>query len=194
MMRFQAILLGAALVGMTIVAPLNSVQAEVCPKGNVVPPAKPTRIIRNQQFAYRFSLPENYRTMAIRENGILVFDPSSFERAQCLLRNRAPTEYPASISVYAEPVNPGNSSLATLVKQKTTAKIVETTTAASQPAVVYTTEVMGYLKNVSFLTPDRRYMITLSVPYQYSGGKWIPSRIFEEVFKTVLSTFTFVRG
>jgi hypothetical protein len=57
---------------------------------------------------------------------------------------------------------------------------------------------MGYDKKVSFFSPDQRYMITVSLPYQSNPNprgvnEWVPIGSFEEVFNTILSTFTFVR-
>jgi len=190
-MRLKTILLGATLAGITLVASSHLAQAQDCPRRAVVSPSKETRVIRSDRYGYRFSIPQNYRTMTVRSDGILVFDPGTFETAQCLLKSKTPTEFPASISVYTEPVNSGNRSVTDWVKKQSTVKIIETTSVANQSAVVYTSNTLRFLRNVSFLTPDRKYIITLSVPYQYSGGKWVPSRVFEEAFKTVVSTFSF---
>jgi hypothetical protein len=198
MMKLKTILLGAALTGVTLVDPSNLVQAQVCPRGEVVPPAQDTRIIRNDRFGYRFSIPKNYRTIAGRDNLIVVLDPASFEWTQCRLRNRDYSEY-YGIIVSASPVNPGNRSIAALVRQNNpTVEKIETTKVANQTAAVYTEQTMGYNKYVSFFTPDRKYMITVSVPYRYQQnsrgeGEWVPISSFEEASNTLLSRFTFVR-
>jgi hypothetical protein len=193
-MQLKAILLGATLIGVTLIAPSTLAQEGICPKTEVASPSNQTRIIRNARINYRFRIPTNYRTMAVQGNGVLVLDPGSYERAQCLVKNRVPTEYPSGISVYAESVKPGTRSVTDLVKQKFSAKITGTTQVGNQSAVVYTTDIMGYQKNVSFFTPDRTYMITIAEPYRYSDGKWVPSSIFQSVSNTVLSSFTFSRG
>jgi hypothetical protein len=193
MMRLKTLLLAATLAGVTPIAPSVLAQ-DVCPTSEVVSPLKETRIIRNNQLNYRFKIPTNYRTMAERGNGVLVLDPESYKRAQCLLRNQVPTEYPPGISIYVESVNPGNRSVRDLVQQKPTVKITGTTRVANQRAVVYTSDTLGFHNNVSFFTPDQKSMITISEPYQYSGGKWVPSKIFQSVFNTVRSSFTFARG
>jgi hypothetical protein len=193
-MQLKTILLGATLIGVTLIAPSTLAQDGICPKAEIVSPSSQTRIIRNDRFNYRFEIPTNYRTMAVQSNGILVLDPNSYERAQCLVKNRVPTEYPSGISVYAESVKPGDHSVTDLVKQKFSAKITGTTQVGNQSAVVYTSDIMGYQKNVSFFTPDRTYMITIAEPYRYSDGKWVPSIIFKSVSNTVLSSFTFVPG
>lgn len=194
-MRLKIILLGVALAGVTVVAPSNLVQAQdVCFPSEVVPPSKQTRTIRQNRFNYRFSVPENYRVMAVHNNGVLVLDPKSFERAQCLVRNKVPTEFPYGISVYTKFVNPGNRNVADLVRQDNPSiENIETTTVANQTAVTYNSSTLGYTENVSFFTADRRYLITVSAPYKFEQG--VPTTIFnQEVFDTVLSTFTFVRG
>lgn len=193
MMQLKTLLLAATLAGVTSIAP-SALAQDVCPTSEVVSPEKETRIIRNNQLNYRFKIPTNYRTMAERGNGVLVLDPESYKRAQCLLRNQVPTEYPPGISVYVESVNPGNRSVRDLVKQKPTVKITGTTTVANQSAVVYTSDTLGFHNNVSFFTPDRKSMITISEPYQYLGGKWVPSKIFQSVFNTIRSSFTFARS
>ncbi|HEY9728891.1 MAG TPA: hypothetical protein V6D50_20775 [Chroococcales cyanobacterium] len=192
-MQLKTLLLGAILVGVTAIAPSTLAQTQTCPKAEVVAPSNQTRIIRNARFNYRFRIPTNYGTMAQGDNGILVLDPESFKRAQCLVTNRVPTEYPPGVAVYVETVTPGNRSVSDLVKQKPEAKITGTATVANQSAVVYTSNTLGYQKNVSFFTPDRKSMITISEPYQYSGGKWVPSTVFQSVSNTVRASFTFAR-
>src|ERR671932_432754 len=103
-MQLKTLLLGAILVGVPPLAPSTLAQTQTCPKAEVVAPSNQTRIIRNARFNYRFRIPTNYGTMAQGDNGTLVLDPASFKRAQCLVTNRVPTEYPPSISVYVEAV------------------------------------------------------------------------------------------
>ena len=199
MMKLKTILLGAALAGVTLIAPSNLVQAQVCPRpSGVVPPANATKAFRNEQLKYRFQIPANYKTMALNNKGVLVLDPKRFEEAQCLVRIRAGVEFPDSITVYTEPVNPRNRSVADLVRQNTLATITGTRTVANQTAVTYTTDSMGYGEaHVAFFTPDRRYMITVSAPYQSkqnSRGERVRGDIFNKsVFDTVVSSFIFVR-
>ncbi|HEY9665644.1 MAG TPA: hypothetical protein V6C91_02520 [Coleofasciculaceae cyanobacterium] len=199
-MRFKIIFLAATLASLTLIAASTRVQAQVCPHFNgVVPPSNETRDIRNQQLNYRFKIPVNYRTMALRDNRILIFDPRRFEEAQCLVRNRAGIEFPSSISVVVEPINPGKRSVADILKQRTLANITGTRKIANQTAVTYTTDAMGYGDtNVSFFTSDRKYMITISAPFQAeqnASGERVRGEIFNEaVFNTVLSSFTFARS
>lgn len=197
-MKPNLVLLGAAIVSVTFVPPSALVQAQVCPQTNeIVPPSEQTRMIRQEQFNYRFRVPTNYRTMAFRNNEILVFDPKTFERAQCFVRNKVPTELPHGISVYIKPVTSGNRSVVDLVRQNPLAENIQTTNVSNQTAVTYNASILGYTKNVSFLTPDRRYMITISAPYKFeqnSRGERVPASVFnEKVFDIVVSTFTFSR-
>jgi hypothetical protein len=192
-MRLKTILLGTALAGITVIASSNLVQAQVCPRREVVPASKETKVIRNDRYDYRFSIPQNYRTIAARNDLIVVLDPASFEWTQCRLRNRDYSEY-SGILVSASPVNPGNRSIADLVKQNNPpVEKIETTTVANQPAVTYNSGIMEERKNVSFFSPDQRYMITVSAPFKYEGGRATTSIFNKEIFDTVLSTFTFVR-
>jgi hypothetical protein len=198
MMRLKAILLGAAITGVTLIAPSNLVQAQVCPRPNgVVPPVSATRDIRNERFNYRFQIPVNYKAMGISSERTLILDPKRFEEAQCLVRIRAGTEFPDGISVSVEAVNPGNRSVADFVRQRTLTTITGTRTVANQTAVTYTTDAMGYGDaNVAFFTPDRKHMIIISAPFQSqqnSRGEQVRGDIFNKnVFDTVVSTFTFV--
>jgi hypothetical protein len=193
-MKLKTILLGTALASVTLFASSNLVHAQVCPRIVEVPPAKQTRIIRNDSYGYRFSIPQNYRSMAFRSNTVLIFDPGTFETAQCYIRTKAPTELPSGISIYVTPVNPGNRSVAALVRQNDpTIEKIENTKVANQTAVSYTSNNQGYQRSVSFFTPDRRYMITASAPFNLEQGR--PTTIFnKEVFDTVLSSFTFGRS
>ena len=197
-MRLKSILVGAALAGVTLLASSNLVQAQVCRQNEVVPPSKPTRVFRKERFNYSFRLPDNYRVMALRENGVLVLDPNSFELAQCLVRNKVGTEFPSGISVYSKFVNPGKRTVADIVRQNgIPPENIKTTTVANQSAISYNSSVMGYQKSVSFFSPDRRSMITITVPYEFetnARGERVPARIFNEgVFNTVISSFTFIR-
>jgi hypothetical protein len=197
-MRLKTILLGTALAGVTLVTSSNLVQAQVCRQNEVVSPSKQTRVFRQERFNYSFRLPDNYRVMGLRDNGLLVLDPNSFEAAQCFVRNRAATEFPDGISVYSKSVNPGKRSLADLVREGVLpVENIKSTTVANQAAISYNISAMGYQKSVSFFTPDRRSMITVTVPYKFetnARGERVPSRIFNEgVFNTVISSFTFIR-
>jgi len=193
-MKLKTILLGTALAGITLFASSNLVHAQVCSPVAEVPPVKQTRIIRNDSYGYRFSIPQNYRSMAFRTNTVLIFDPGTFEMAQCYIRTKAPTELPSGISIYVTPVNPGNRSVAALVRQNDpTIEKIENTKVANQTAVSYTSNNQGYQRSVSFFTPNRRYMITVSTPFNLEQGR--PTTIFnKEVFDRVLSSFTFGRS
>jgi hypothetical protein len=191
-MLLKNILLGAALTGVTFAAHPNLVQAQVCPQNGVVPAAIKPRIIRQERFGYRFNIPNNYRTLALRENGILVFDPNSFALAQCFIKNKVPTEYPKSISIYTTLVNSQNRSLTEIVKQNDpAAEKFANTKVANQAAISYISNTLGVEKKVAFFSRDRKYIITVSAPFNFKQGR--PTTIFNQaVFDRVLSSFTFV--
>jgi hypothetical protein len=68
----------------------------------------------------------------------------------------------------------------------------ENTKVANQSAVSYTSDTLGFNKNVSFFTPNRKYLITVSVPFVIEQGR--PTTLFnKQVFDKVISSFTFVR-
>jgi hypothetical protein len=199
MMKLKTILLGVVLAGVSLVTPLSIVQAQSCSRSTgVVAPSKETRLIRNERFNYRFQIPVNYKAMGVSSERVLILDPKRYEEAQCLQRIRAGTEFPNSITVYTEPVNPGNRSVADLVRQSPLAKVTGTRTVANQTAVTYTTDSMGYGEaHVAFFTPDRKHMIVVSAPFQSqqnSRGERVRGDIFNKsVFNTVVSSFIFVR-
>jgi hypothetical protein len=114
------------------------------------------------------------------------------------VRNKAATEFPDGISVYSKSVNPGKRSIADIVRQDgIPLENIKTTTVANQAAISYNSSVMGYQKSVSFFSPNRKSMITITVPYNFetnTRGERVPARIFNEgVFNTVISSFTFIR-
>ncbi|OUL35458.1 hypothetical protein BV372_11485 [Nostoc sp. T09] len=191
-MLLKNLLLGAALTGVTFAAHPNLVQAQVCPQNGVVPAAIKPRIIRQERFGYRFNIPNNYRTLTVRNNGILVFDPNSFTLAQCLIKNKAPTEYPKSISIYTTSINSKNRSLTEIVKQNDpTAEKFTNTKVANQAAISYISNTLGVEKKVAFFSRDRKYIITVSAPFNFNQGR--PTTIFNQgVFERVLSSFTFI--
>jgi hypothetical protein len=196
-MKFRALLAGLSLAGVAIVAPSSFAQRQeqVCPAREVVEPVDDTRVFRSEKFGYRFELPTNYRAMGVGKNRAEVLDPASFQRAQCLVRNKVPTELPAGIGVFVESVDADNRSVREIVSEKHT-EITETTTVANQPAIIYTTNLLRKSKNVSFLMPDGESMVTISAPFKFDRNGRIqdtPTGILNaEVFNTILSTFTFV--
>ncbi|MDZ7957435.1 MAG: hypothetical protein RMY34_05945 [Aulosira sp. DedQUE10] len=191
-MQLKNILLGAALTGVTFAAYPNLVQAQVCPQNKVVSPANQTRTIRQERFGYRFNIPNNYRTLTVRENGIFVLDPNSFILAQCLIKNKVPTEFPKAISIYRTSINSKNRSLTQVIKQNDpTAEKLTNTKVANQAAISYISNTLGVEKKVAFLSRDRKYIITISAPFNFNQGR--PTTIFNPaVFDRVVSTFTFV--
>lgn len=190
-MLLKNILLGLTLTGVTFAAQPNLVQAQVCPQKGVVPAAIKPRTIRQEKFGYRFNIPDNYRALAVRENGILVLDPNSFTTAQCQIRNKVPTEYPKNIAIYTTTVNSKNRNLAEIIKQSDpTAEKFTNTKVANQAAISYISNSLGSEKKVTFFSPNRKYMITVSAPYNFNQGR--PTTIFNEaVFNRILSSFSF---
>lgn len=191
-MQLKHILLGAALTGVTFAAYPQLAQAQVCPQNKVVSAVNSSRTIRQERFGYQFNIPKNYRTLVVRENGILVFDPNSFVVAQCLIKNKVPTEYPKSISIYTTSVNSQNRSLAEIIKQNDpAAEKFANTKVANQAAISYISNTLGVEKKVAFFSRDRKYIITISVPFNFNQGR--PTAIFNQaVFDRVVSSFAFV--
>ncbi|QSJ18804.1 hypothetical protein JYQ62_08650 [Nostoc sp. UHCC 0702] len=192
-MKIKTVLLSAALASVTFIADSNIVQAQDCPQNGVVPASVQTRIIRQEKFGYRFRIPNNYRTMTHQGNVLLVFDPNSFAEAQCLIKNQAPRELPNGISIYVKSVNSKNQSLLNIIKKDdpTTDKF-ENIKVANRTAVTYISNTLGVNQNVSLFTPDRKYIITISAPFNFKEGR--PTSIFnKKVFDQVISSFNFVR-
>ncbi|BAZ49138.1 hypothetical protein NIES4103_17490 [Nostoc sp. NIES-4103] len=192
-MKIKTVLLSAALASVTFFAASNIVQAQDCPRNVVVPASVQTRIIRQEKFGYRLRIPNNYRTMTRSGNVLLIFDPNSFAEAQCLIKNQAPTELPKSISIYVKSVNSQNQSLANLIKKDDpTADKFENIKVANRTAVSYISSTLGVNQNVSLFTPNRKYIITISAPFNFKEGR--PTTIFnKKVFDQVLSSLTFIR-
>jgi hypothetical protein len=195
-MKLKTILIGSAIAIAALMTPAPPGQAQTCPEAEVIPPVEETRVIRKDRYNFRFNIPTNYRAMATSGNTIYIFDPNSFKQAQCQVRNKVPTELPQAISVSVQPVNPGDRSIADLVRQRPTAENVEPTTVAEQMAVTYNEKTLGYTSEVAFFTPNRNYRVTISAPFEFeqnARGEFVPDEIFNErVFETVISSFTFV--
>jgi hypothetical protein len=192
-MLLSNILLGVALTGVTLAAQPNLAQDQICPQDGVVPAAMKPRIIRQDKFGYRFNIPDNYRAMGVRGNGILVFDPNSFTTAQCQIKNKVPTEYPKNIAIYTTTVNSKNRNLAEIIKQSDpTIEKLTNTKVANQTVISYISNSLGSEKKVSFFSPNRKYIITISAPYNFNEGR--PTTIFNEtVFNRILSSFSFTK-
>ncbi len=195
-MKLKTTLIGSAIAIAALMTPAPPGQAQTCPEGEVIPPVEETRVIRQDRYNYRFNIPANYRAMATSGNTIYIFDPNSFKQAQCQVRNRVPTELPKAISVSVQAVNPGDRSIADLVRQRPTVENIEPTTVAGQMAVTYNEKTLGYTSEVAFFTPNRSYRVTISAPFEFeqnARGEFVPDEIFNErVFETVISSFTFV--
>ena len=131
--------------------------------------------------------------MTHQGNVLLVFDPNSFAEAQCLIKNQAPTELPNGISIYVKSVNSKNQSLLNIIKKDdpTTEKF-KNIKVANRTAVTYISNTLGVNQNVSLFTPDRKYIITISAPFNFKEGR--PTTIFnKKIFAQVISSFNFVR-
>ncbi|MBW4561287.1 MAG: hypothetical protein KME32_09030 [Mojavia pulchra JT2-VF2] len=192
-MKITNIVLAAALAGVTLAAHPKLVQAQVCPQNGIVPAAIKPKTIHQKQFGYRFNIPDNYKTLEVGENGLLILDPHSFAQAQCLIKNKVPTEFPKSISIYTQSVNYNNRSLADIVKlNDPTAEKFANTKVANQNAISYTSNTLGVEKKVAFLTPDHKYIISISAPFNFQQGR--PTTVFNKnVFDKVVSSFSFIR-
>lgn len=190
-MKLKPILLATALTGVTFFTSSISVQAQVCLRKPVVPAANSTKFFNQNQFKYRFKIPTNYKVLAIRENGLLVLDPKSYARSKCFIRNKVTTEYTYGIYVSAQPIKPSNQNLAAIVKQNNPlVENIQATKIDNKSAVSYTSSTLGYEKSVSFFTPDKKYLITISAPFEIKQG--VPTVIFnKDVFESVLATFSF---
>ncbi|BAZ29925.1 hypothetical protein NIES4074_23730 [Cylindrospermum sp. NIES-4074] len=186
-MKLKTILLASV----TLMTLANPVQAEICPPQVVVRPLQQTKIIRQEQFGYRLRIPNNYKTLSLNSSELLVFDPGNFARTQCLLKNKVPTEFPYHISIYTKVVTSKNRDLASVVRQANPgAEKFANTKVANQNAVTYISNTLGVQKQVSFFTPNNKYIITISTPFNIKEGR--PTTIFNKnVFDQVLSSFTF---
>ncbi|AFZ22971.1 hypothetical protein Cylst_0640 [Cylindrospermum stagnale PCC 7417] len=193
-MKLKNILIIAALASIPFVTPATLAQNQICPQLAVVAPSRQTKIIRQEKFAYSVKIPNNYKTMSLHSSELLIFDPNTFTLTQCLIKSKAAREFPEHISIYAKAVNSKNRDLAYLVRQENPGGIekVENTKVANQAAISYTANTLGFQKSVSFFTPDRKNIITVSAPFNIKQGR--PTTIFnQKVFAQVLSSFTFTR-
>ncbi|BAY94682.1 MULTISPECIES: hypothetical protein [unclassified Tolypothrix] len=191
-MQLKNILLGVAFTGLNFAAYPNLVNAQTCHQKEVVAPTNQTRTIRQQQLGYQFNIPNNYRAMAVKGNAILILDPNNFTLTQCLIKNKAPREYPPNISIDTTPVNDQNRTLTEIIKENHhTADKFSNTKVANETAIIYTSNTLGEEQTVAFFSPNRKYIITISAPYNFNQGK--PTSIFNKaVFEQVVSSFTFI--
>lgn len=196
------LLLGLTLTNLAIFSLSNSAFAQSnykpgCPFAEIVPPAKETKIFRHPQLNFSFAIPANYQTISLGNESIQVIDPAGYEEIQCLIKKKISTDnLPASIYVAIEPINPGNYNLVDLVKKQFSVDYITVqTTIANQSAVVYDTEGLELQINTSFLTPDKKHLITITAPYGYqenASGQFIVNGVLqEEILDDIISSFKF---
>ena len=194
-------------MGLAATSPSESRMAqrqEQCERGKSVAPAKETRKIREDKFQFSFNVPTNYRTEK-RQDGnrlsILLHNPADTKLLECGKRNRlrgyGHGTVPVQVSV--QPATPETRLIPELNGTTLRVENIREITIAKQKAFVSMTKysIVGEIDRAdtylqaSFLTPDRRNKITISIIN--APGENISGSIEEKVFDTVISSFTFVR-
>lgn len=145
--------------------------------------SRQTRTFENTSVGFSFEFLESYRAMG--SNGgrtIAILDPSSYALTQCIVQNGYGTEYPlasALIDIRQVASIPYNnlhnliydSVIANYPHMRNEGRNFWNATYAGNPAVAYSQIDLVYdttINYVSFLSLDRKHLVTISGPYNSS--------------------------
>lgn len=161
--------------------------AQVCRMGSPTPASAETRTFENKTIGVAFDLPANYRAMSDGNGGAILLDPATFDWVQCATRAKRP--YALSPRVLME-VRPAPTTVSSLVAMTVLARpwlqIYNPTyteqQVAGQSAIAYQYLNPIYkqqVANVSLLSPDGRWVVSLSGP------------VGDPIWQQVLTSFEF---
>ena len=173
-----------------------------CQRGNSVAPAQETRKIRENKFQFSFNVPTNYRTEK-SQNGnnltIFLYNPADDKFLDCCKTQRQVGCGHGTVPVLVTvgPATPATRLIPELNRTTLRVENIRETTIANQKAIVFTTKssMTGKIEDVEtyltarFFTVDKRNKVTIST-FNYSD-KINP--VDNQVFKTVIASFAFVR-
>ncbi len=183
-----------------------------CKSAPNVAPSSEKRVIHSSPFGFKFSIPANYRTIQKVDRYstgdvtiIFVVNPSEFEFLECKRKAGQPTEINAQATVVIAPAQ-GSNILSHIdkmggrdqwVKKELIASglstKIEKSTVANQPAVIRNAVGMYTTKVADFLTGDRRYAVSVSVPYNTDpqGRVSAIAKTNAAIHSQILTTFAF---
>jgi hypothetical protein len=186
-----------------------------CRSAPHVTPSSETRVIRNSQFGFRFSIPANYRTLFKVDKYdfgdvtlIFVLNPSEVDYLECLRKSRQPSEINSEAVVLVRPISSKGLDVFGHVKeiqkqasprfrQELLASRLSTNigvgTVAKQSAAIYNAVGMYTTRNAAFLTPDRDHVVSVSVTYGSNAEGKITAipKPRANLFQQILDTFSF---
>lgn len=152
-----------------------------------------TREITSQDFGFSFDIPANYRTTLNRNpSGITtigVMNPSTYEEFQCLTGGVLdPYQTWPGLSVDVSPHSGG--SLESVVRSTADSPgSIREISVAGQQAFVYVTDFADMYLYVSFLTPNKKNMVSISSVLRNRSSQ---SDLFEEdALELIVNSFSF---
>jgi hypothetical protein len=181
-----------------------------------VPPSSETRVIRNSQFGFRFSVPANYQVVSKTDSYafgdvtlIFVLDPSEFESLECLRKSGEAAEINSEPIIGIRPVYSKGLDILGHIKavqkqedpvltpKERVARELSTHirmgTVAKQSAAFANYVGKNVTRIASFLTPDRNYAVVVGVTYiiDAQGKITATSKLSANKYQQILDTFSF---
>ncbi len=153
---------------------LGGATAQACTLGPLAAASGESRMFTSDRHGLTVALPSNYRAALTPNGDIALQNPAVFEYGQCLTRNRQPGRIPLHtvLEVRSLPT-PGQDLVALLRQYRPWLDVYrptwEPTEFAGQPALRYdyVHALQGVtMANITFLSPDRRTLFTLTGPRQ----------------------------
>lgn len=198
-----SLLLSGGMTGL----PVTQAQSDPCPYQEVTAPSQETRTFRHQKLGFSFQLPANYK--AIKPDSsteVVVIDPASYTFSQCIekvgienipkLKGWYEGSLWPTISLHSQSGRFKNrQDLLKAIYNPYHIELLGWTTLAGQEALIYLLDAHEHYIQVSFVTPDKKNLITITTEAEYQpapSGRYFPSAIQnEQVFQSLLDTFKF---
>jgi uncharacterized FlgJ-related protein len=192
-MKLSHLTLAIALMGPLCLSKATLPAAAAgCPQvQSIIAPAKTTKEFHSRPLGIAFQIPENYRVMKLRNHAIAVMDPNTYKEMQCLQQKRILTDnIPDYVTIDTKRITAENKlaavNLRDYVGKYYKVKKVEAITIAGQPAVKYVADGMNLYTAVSFLSGDRKTLVTISTHLDVAEAS-----AFGSTFELILKTFLF---
>jgi hypothetical protein len=163
-------------------------QNDPCPLG-VPKPSKKGQVVRYEKYGFSFEIPANYQ---IKGEGI--FDPALTGMFQCARQNGVrKLDYHEPLSISVKPVSSNVQNLDDFGKPSKYVAIYDKTgiKVGNQSAILYRNKFTGGTGDkyiiAEFFTPDKRYLIHISVE-DYKSPYYL---VAKQVFYQVIQSFKF---
>lgn len=178
-------------------------------------PSSETRVVRNAQFGFKFSIPANYRTIIKTDRYdfgnvtlIFVLNPSELNFLECLRKAGEPSEISYESVVAIRPISAQGLDIFGHVKEilkqdsprfrqtlisSGLSTGIDSGKVAQRPTAFYHSVGMYTTRNAAFLAPSRNQVFSVGVAYNTDAEGRVTKmpQARANLFQQILDTFSF---